>query len=107
MTDMTDEQLKQMNRNTKNIAVIRNAMRNVEKDIEEIKDNHLVHIQADLKDLSTNISAEIKELCGKVDILEKTASERKPLASLGTKVLELIVESIIIGVLVLVGLGKV
>ncbi len=82
---MKDDMAKQVQVNTTRIAVLCQKVDGIKETVDRIENNHLVHIEQ------------------KIDDLQKVAAERSPMAGLGTKILETVIQAIVIAVLVVIG----
>ena len=90
---MSSELEKQVHENTVSIAVICQKIDNVRDIVERIENNHLAHLSKD-----------IERIEDKVDTLETESSKRSPMANLGTKLLETVIQAIVIAILIVIGL---
>ena len=114
---MTDDEIQRIYENEKNIAVILTTLRNTNEMLCQIRDNHLVHLSSDMntikiemrefrENLSAKIESEIKELRKEIDEIERVQDKQSPLMKWGEKIVETILIAVIVGILVLLGIGK-
>jgi hypothetical protein len=104
---MTDQ--KRINQLEKNYAVLETKLDHVSESIKEIKTNHLVHINDQLKDLTGLINTkfdcstqQITDIYKQINDLSITDARREPTWKLGSKVFEYIIIAVIGGLLAVV-----
>lgn len=78
----------------KNYAVMDNKIQNISDVVFQIRDNHLVHLALDIKDLSKVIEDKFRFIDQKLQSLVITDARQEP----GNKLMGKVIEYVIIGV---------
>lgn len=90
---MTDQ--KRINELEKNYAVMDNKMSNISDIVLQIRDNHLVHIKSDIKDLQTAIDKNFLHLDKKIQDLMIVDAKQVPTNNILNKVIEYIIIAVV------------
>ena len=72
--------------------------------VDEIKDNHLVHIADDLKSIKENTELKLSSIYKKLNALDVVDTKGAWLDKIGEKIVETLIIAILVAVLVMVGL---
>lgn len=88
--------------NSQDIAVLKSEFSTLTKTVDRIENNHLVHIAADIKSVSSELGEFRQFVTQQITNLSLTDAKREPAFNLGSEVIRGIIMAVIAGVMFLI-----